>query len=76
MPKVLSAETVDQFNKFTVVAPTLDDNMRPAFQLQNRSQCPRPDKKGLCGQCEHFAGFKSEDGTVFACGAYEGFCEK
>ena len=72
--------TVDQmkinYNVFDVVAPSLDNNLRPKIQLQDPSECPlKREKRGFCFECDKFKGLISPDGTVFASGVYEGFCD-
>ena len=64
----------EKFSVLKVIAPHLDDQMRPAFELRDKSQCPLK-RDGDCCKCDKFAGVFSEDGTFFALGLYEGFCD-
>lgn len=61
--------------KFTIIqihAPTLDDNMRPSFELLN-TEC-HIGNDGRCGSCEHFEGAWVPEGSVFSFASYEGYC--
>ena len=71
-------EAREKYHIIKVHAPQLDDNMRPKFKLLNPNidnECPH-DKSGHCSQCHNFMGIHSEEGSIFAHGSYEGFCDK
>ena len=63
-----------QFNVLRVMAPHMDKNMRPEIQLQNINECPLKGD-GMCCRCERFRGMILPEGTIFAHGVYEGFCD-
>lgn len=64
----------DKCHIITVHAPTLDDNLHPAFELLNM-ECPNK-KDGKCHNCDNFVTIKSEDGTIFAFQSFRGYCLK
>lgn len=62
-------------NMITVIAPHLDDNLRPVFELQDRGSCPRKLDCQCCSDCEHFVCVEAPHG-IFAFMAYTGYCIK
>ena len=65
-------EAREHYKSVTVHCPHLDKNLRPMPELLNeKCECGND---GICGACDKFIGYWSEDGTTFAFGSYEGFC--
>ena len=66
-------EARKKFKTFDVIAPELDNDMRPLIQLRDKSECPAK-LDGICVKCKHFLDVYTEGEGIFAHGVYEGFC--
>lgn len=65
------AESV--WNKVEVVCPE-DDNLKPKFKLRNIDDCPMK-LDGGCSECTFFMVVASEEGSFWAHGVYDGYCD-
>lgn len=76
-------ESRSKYRSLAVIAPTCviegeneEQTMRPDFWLSNPECCPlAAEKKGHCSECVKNMGIYSENGTIFAYGVYEVFCD-
>jgi hypothetical protein len=67
-------EARKQYNIVEVHAPHLTNEMQPDIELSYGCKCPI-EKDGHCIECENFRGLYTEDGTIYAFGTYEGYCD-
>ena len=75
VPLITKEYAEQTWNKIEVICPDLDTKtMSPIFQLRDSSKCPMK-LDGKCGdECTYFMGTSSDDGTYFAHGVYDGYC--
>lgn len=59
---------------YNCVAPHLDENLSPGFNLRNHEECPNKEMCGQCNKCEYFIDALSEDGAIFSYGIYDAVC--